>query len=81
MTAGTTLAVLGTVSVRGHGVTSPGAVLHVRPRHRLDLPGIDGDRIAVSLGDGRDGTIAYLTPEEACKLAGALMNATDEYDR
>lgn len=80
MSAPTTLAVLGTVAVRGHGTTSPGAVLHVSPRHRVDLPGIDEDRIAVSLGDGRDGTIAYLTPEEACKLAGVLIEATDLYD-
>lgn len=79
MSAPTTLAVLGTVAVRGHGATSPGAILHVKPRHRVDLLGIAEDRISVSLGDGRDGTIAYLTPEEACRLAGALLTATDEY--
>lgn len=79
MSTSTTLAVLGTVAVRGHGTTTPGAVLHVSPCHRVTVPGIDENRIAVSLGDGRDGTIAYLTPEEACKLAGALLEATDEY--
>ena len=66
--------------MRGHATSSPGTVLHVKPRHRVDVPGIDEERIVVSLGDGRDGALAYLTPEEACKLAGALLSATDQYD-
>ena len=81
MSAPTTLAVLGTVAVGGHGITQPGSILHVSPRYRVDMPaaGIDEDRIAVSLGNGHDGALAYLTVEEACKLAGALLQATDLY--
>lgn len=81
MSTSTTLAVLGTVAVGGHGITQPGAVLQVSPRYRVEIPaaGIDEHRIAVSVGNGHDGALAYLTPEQACQLAGALLEATDLY--